>query len=73
MSTINLNIGVCVHIKIKKIDNYAFSDAGLYKNSEYKIVIVFKEPMSGSELVDYLTENRLVYRICYAARKYEQL
>ena len=53
-------------------DNYGFSGVGLYAVSEYEIVIVFNEAISGFELIDFLTEGWLVYKPYYEACKTEQ-
>ncbi len=52
--------------------NYAFSNVGLYKASEYEIVIVLGEPLDYFDLIRKLTENWIVYKPYYEACKVEK-
>ena len=52
--------------------NYAFSNVGLFKASEYEIVIVLDKPLDYFDLIGKLTENWIVYKPYYEACKVEK-
>ena len=52
--------------------NYAFSNVGLFKASEYEIVIVLNKPLDYFDLIGKLTENWIVYKPYYEACKVEK-
>ncbi len=50
-------LGVAVNYE----DNYGFANVGIYKQSEYEMVLVLEKPLAGFDLLYALTENWIVY------------
>ncbi len=48
-------------------ENYAFEKVGIYKESEYGMVLVLEKPLEGFDLLYALTENWIVYLPYYDA------